>query len=167
MHPNVELGLALAVGAQGPLPSVRSDPPSVEGNRRDSQLWWPLGKAWADAYLAWNFEYVTHFETVHHPTKLLIPSLLCSDRHAGHFIDARTFSLKLFMVYYTNRRDRNFLLFGSGARGNGVWNATLTERREMSTIFLEHSRLPQVRAPGLSVRSWYWCRAYVVGGVTR
>ena len=51
------------------------------------------------------------------------------------------------MVYYTNRRDRNFLLFGSGARGNGVWNATLSERRSMSSIFLEHSRLPQVRRP--------------------
>ena len=139
VHSNVELGLALAVGAQGALPSV-------DDQRR---LWWPLGKEWADAYVVWNLEYVTHFETVHHPTKLLIPSLLCSDPHAGHFIDARTFSLKLFMVYYTNRRDRNYLLFpaddpnGAGSRGNGVWNATLTERRRWAQISLERSRLPR------------------------
>ena len=53
------------------------------------------------------------------------------------------------MVYYTNRRDRNYLLFpaddpnGAGSRGNGVWNATLTERRRWAQISLERSRLPR------------------------
>jgi len=132
VHPNVELALVLAVGAQGPLPYVTGV----------QQLYWPLGKAYADAYIAWNFEYVSRFETVQHPVKLLIPTLLCSDSEAGHFIDARSFSLKLFIVWITNRRDMNYLLYKNGSRGNGVWNATLSERRAMSQIFLENSRLP-------------------------
>ncbi|KAL1511546.1 hypothetical protein AB1Y20_006340 [Prymnesium parvum] len=132
VHSNVELGLALAVGAQSTVP-----------RSKDLQLLWPLGKAWADAYVAWNLEYVSHFETVHHPVKLLIPSLLCHDESAIHFFDARTFSLKLFMVYYTNRRDRNYVLYGTGSRGNGVWNATLSERRAMGEVFVKHSKLPK------------------------
>ena len=67
IHANVELGTALAIGAVGPTPYINGQ-----------RVWkYPLGKPWADAYVAWNLEYVSRFETVHHFPKLMIPAVLC------------------------------------------------------------------------------------------
>ena len=90
----------------------------------------------------WNLEYVTRFEMVYHPTKLLIPSVICSEStYAKTFADARSFSLKIFMVYITRRRDWLGLTQGQPSLGNGVFNVSRQARRAWGRINLEHSEL--------------------------
>lgn len=70
---------------------------------------------------------------------------------SNQFIDARTISLKLFMVYYTNRRDYLYMTYGSGGRGNGVLNASLEQRRAWGKHTLASSdlRLPSAATYGV------------------
>ena len=92
---NVALALALAVQAQGRLPHLSSA----------RQLRYPLGKDWVDAYNAWNMGYVSQFNDLQFFPKLLIPSVLCNshDDRATSWFSARAASLKLFILYQTNR----------------------------------------------------------------
>ena len=117
IHPNAELGTALAIGAVGPTPYINDD----------TRQWkWPLGKAWVDAYIAWNLEYVSRFETVHHFPKLIIPSVACNvpDVYAEDFVNARAISLKVFLVYWTYRREYLTQQGVESMEANGVVNTT-------------------------------------------
>jgi len=99
----VVLGLNLATAGMQQLPSA--------GSR------WPLGREFADAYIAWNMNVVTMFtDTYLMFTKLLIPAVGCTDfdfssgetivkqQNADLWLLARAVALRLTMVSYVRRK---------------------------------------------------------------
>ncbi len=97
IHSNVDLGLMLAVGSLDQLPYF------ADGGM-DAALDYPLSKAYVDAYVAWNINYVSQFGTIFYLPKLLIPSVLCSDDELPlrHWVFGRVLSLKPTMVLLTD-----------------------------------------------------------------
>jgi len=83
---NADIGVTLAASAVTATPYVGSE----------ERLVWSFSKEWFDAYNAWNLNYVTTFNTLHLPPKLLIPSILCTsdDSVRDGWITARMMSLK-------------------------------------------------------------------------
>ena len=83
---NAGIGVALAA-------SVFSAMPSVDSNQN---FIFPFTKGWFDAYNVWNLNYVTNFNNLHLPTKLLIPSLLCTSDASvrSHWLTSRSVTLK-------------------------------------------------------------------------
>ncbi|CAE7821105.1 unnamed protein product [Symbiodinium sp. CCMP2456] len=78
-------------------------PPS----RSESGTIFPVGKAWADAYIAWNSAYVLSLGEISllAMTKLFIPSVSCtsSSVNAEDFVVSRVFSLALTIVARSSR----------------------------------------------------------------
>lgn len=113
---NADIGLALAA-------SVTTAVPYVDGAQRSSHrtvalhshkksvfdpscttgqqnLIFSFSKEWFDAYTAWNLNYVTHFQSLHLVSKLLIPSILCTDDSSvrDHWLLSRAVTLKSAML---------------------------------------------------------------------
>lgn len=87
---NAEVGLAIAASVNA-------------GRYSDSSHFFDqLGKAWVDAYIAWNCQFiVASLPSIAYLLlgKLLMPSILCTSAEHGTFIERRVISLSLSLMH--------------------------------------------------------------------
>jgi len=106
---NALTGIALAHYVSGRGSSINIH----EADSGNSEYRWPLGKDWADAYIAWYTDFVIGgLSSVKSVPKLLIPGMFCTsdDFAAQSFILKRLYSLFLHMNMNANP-DNEFLQF--------------------------------------------------------
>ena len=136
---SVDLSLAIAT-------DVLSHHPYVD---EKSAVLWPLGKDWIDAYVAWNLNHVTQFQSMLLHAPLLIPSVLCSSEHVDvtltggwlsplpeEWSTARMTSLLAATVYV------NFQQEASGTKITDSVSMSRHARQTWGDVSLGHANLP-------------------------